>query len=120
DKIQEAAIRLVRAEQESKQYLDDRKRWSGPVDIDETELGFLWATASAVIQQQTKGQYPAPMAALEVMLGAAGEDINSACNAEAEGMAALFGSPVNRALINVFFLTGRNKKDAGVDRPNVR
>ncbi len=34
-------------------------------------------------------------------------------------MAALFGSPVNRALINVFFLTDRNKKDTGVDRPNV-
>ncbi len=119
ERIQEAAIRLVRAEQKSKQYLDDRKRWSGPVDIDETELGFLGATASAVIQQQTKGHYPAPMAALEVMLGAAGEDINSTCNAEAEGMAALFGSAVNRALINVFFLTDRNKKDTGVERPNV-
>ncbi len=31
----------------------------------------------------------------------------------------LFGSPVNRALINVFFLSDRNKKDTGVDRPNV-
>ena len=119
ERIQEAAIRLVRAEQQSKQYLDDRQRWSGPVDIDETELGFLGATASAVIQQQTKGHYPAPMAALEVMLGAAGVDIDSACNAEADGMAALFGSPVNRALINVFFLTDRNKKDTGVERPNV-
>ena len=59
------------------------------------------------------------MAALEVMLGAAGVDIDSACSAEADGMAALFGSPVNRALINVFFLTDRNKKDTGVDRPNV-
>ncbi len=117
--LQEAAIRLVRAEHRSKQYLEDRKRWGGPVDIDETELGFLGATASAVIQQQTKGHYPAPMAALEVMLGAAGSDIDSACAAEAEGMAALFGSPVNRALINVFFLTDRNKKDTGVDCPNV-
>ena len=53
------------------------------------------------------------------MLGAAGLDIDAACNAEAEGMAALFGSPVNRALINVFFLTDRNKKDTGVDRPDV-
>ena len=50
------------------------------------------------------------------MLGAAGVDIDAACKAEAEGMAALFGSPVNRALINVFFLTDRNKKDTGVDR----
>jgi len=34
-------------------------------------------------------------------------------------MAALFGSPVNRALINVFFLSDRNKKDKGVERPDV-
>ena len=119
DRIQEAAIRLVRAELATKQYLDDRRRWSGPIDINETELGFLGATASGYIQQQTKGHYPAPLAALEVMLGAAGSDIDSACEAEADGMAALFGSPVNRALINVFFLTDRNKKDTGVDRPNV-
>ncbi|HZZ27872.1 MAG TPA: 3-hydroxyacyl-CoA dehydrogenase NAD-binding domain-containing protein [Pirellulales bacterium] len=118
-RIQEAAIRLIRAEQKSKQYLTDRRRWSGPIDMNETELGFLGATAYGYLQQQTKGHYPAPLAALEVMLGAATQDIDSACNAEAEGMAALFGSPVNRALINVFFLSDRNKKDTGIDRPNV-
>ena len=119
DRLEAAAMRLIRAEQKSKDYLRDRKVWSGAIDIDETELGFLGVTANAYIQQQTKGQYPAPLAALEVMLGAATSDIEGACQAEAEGMAALFGSPVNRALINVFFLTDRNKKDLGVDRANV-
>ena len=37
--------------------------------MDETELMFLGVTANAYIQQQTKGQYPAPIAALEVMIG---------------------------------------------------
>lgn len=118
-RIQEAAIRLIRAEQASKQFLDDRKLWSGPLNIGETELGFLGATAYGYIQQQTKGHYPAPLAALEVMLGAATADIEAACSAEAEGMAALFGSPVNRALVNVFFLSDRNKKDRGVEREDV-
>src|SRR5205085_5823682 len=31
-----------------------------------------------------------------------------------------FGSPINRALINVFFLTDRNKKDTGVERTDVK
>jgi 3-hydroxyacyl-CoA dehydrogenase/enoyl-CoA hydratase/carnithine racemase len=119
DRLQDGAIRMVRAEQQSKQFLEDRKRWSAPIEINETELGFLGATASSYIQGQTKGHYPAPLAALEVMLGAAGVDIDSACEEEAKGMAALFGSPVNRALINVFFLSDRNKKDIGVDKPNV-
>ena len=54
------------------------------------------------------------------MLESASLDIEAACVREAEGMAALFGSPVNRALINVFFLTDRNKKDTGVDRRDIQ
>ncbi len=114
-RLQESGIRLVRSEQQSGQYLKDRVSWSSPIDISETELGFLGATASALIQQQTKGQYPAPLAALEVMLGGAGLDVNAALELEADGMAQLFGSPINAALLNVFFLTDRNKKDPGVD-----
>ncbi|HEV3418454.1 MAG TPA: 3-hydroxyacyl-CoA dehydrogenase NAD-binding domain-containing protein [Pirellulales bacterium] len=120
DRIGAAAIALIRAEQTSKQYLEDRVRWRQPLEIDETELTFLGATASALIQQQTKGHYPAPVAALELMLEAAALDIESACTKEAEGMAELFGSPVNRALINVFFLGDRNKKDVGIARADVK
>lgn len=114
----EAAIRLIRAEQKSKQYLEDRCQWYGPLKLSDTELGFLGATASAYIQGQTKGHYPAPLAALEVLLGTAGVDIEAACLMEAEGFAPLFGSPVNRALLNVFFLRDLNKKvGAGIGTP---
>ena len=114
DRLLDAAIGMVRSEQSTQGYLRDRERWCRPIEMNETELGFLGATASAYIQQQTKGHYPAPLAALEVMLGAAGLDIDAACQMEAEAMAQLFGTPVNRALINVFFLSDRNKKDRGV------
>ncbi len=110
-----AALRMIRAEQKSQQFRRDRTRWAGPIhQLDETELGFLGATASAYIQQQTKGHYPAPLAALELMLGAAGVDLETACQMEAGEFAKLFGSPINRALLNVFFLRDRNKKDPGV------
>ncbi|MEX2559434.1 MAG: 3-hydroxyacyl-CoA dehydrogenase NAD-binding domain-containing protein [Pirellulales bacterium] len=115
ERLDQAAIGLVRAEQTSREYLADRQRWSKPLDISETELAFLGATASAYIQQQTKGQYPAPLAALEVMLGSAGLDVEEAGRQEAEAFAELFGTPINRALINVFFLMDRNKKDPGVE-----
>ena len=111
----DAAIAMVRSEQTTGEYLDDRRRWSGPITISETELGFLGATASAFIQGKTKGQYPAPLAALEVLLGAAGLDIDAACQVEAENFVPLFGSTINRALLNVFFLGDRNKKQKGVD-----
>jgi 3-hydroxyacyl-CoA dehydrogenase/enoyl-CoA hydratase/3-hydroxybutyryl-CoA epimerase/3-hydroxyacyl-CoA dehydrogenase/enoyl-CoA hydratase/3-hydroxybutyryl-CoA epimerase/enoyl-CoA isomerase len=111
-----AAIRMIRAEQESGQFRHDRETWSAPISIGETELGFLGATASAYIQQQTKGHYPAPLAALELMLGSAGLDIDAACQREVEEFVKLFGSPINRALLNVFFLRDRNKKDPGVPK----
>jgi 3-hydroxyacyl-CoA dehydrogenase/enoyl-CoA hydratase/carnithine racemase len=105
-----SAIAMIRAERVSNDYRRDRENWSAPVEISETELGFLGATASAYIQQQTKGHYPAPLAALELMLGAAGVDLKTACQLEAEEFPKLFGSPVNRSLLNVFFLRDRSKK----------
>jgi 3-hydroxyacyl-CoA dehydrogenase/enoyl-CoA hydratase/carnithine racemase len=118
DALLNAAIRMVRAEQRTKQYLEDRTRWAAPINISETELGFLGATASAYIQGQTKGHYPAPLAALELVLGAAGVDIDAACAMETEGFTPLFGSPINRALLNVFFLRDQNKKaGAGIGEP---
>ncbi len=120
DHLLAAAIKVIRAEQKSGQWKRDRETWSGPLDISDTELGFLGATASAVIQGQTGGKYPAPQAALELMLESAGQDADAAGLAEAKGMASLFGSPVNRALLNIFFLTDRNKKDTGIDRKDVK
>lgn len=114
EKLVDAAIRLIRIEQKTGSYRQDRQKWAGPVEMSETELGFLGVTASAFIKQQTKGQYPAPEAALEVMLAGVMLDAESALQLEAEGMAKLFGSPINAALLNVFFLTDRNKKDTGV------
>jgi 3-hydroxyacyl-CoA dehydrogenase/enoyl-CoA hydratase/carnithine racemase len=113
DPLLAAAIGMIRAEQASGDFRRDRQQWAGPINISETELGFLGATASAYIQQQTKGHYPAPLAALEVMLGAAGVDLATACQMEADAFPQLFGSPVNRALLNVFFLRDRSKKTAG-------
>ena len=120
EKIEAAAIAVIRAEQQSGEYKRDRERWSAPLPIDDTELNFLAATASAYIQQQTKGKYPAPLAALNVMISAARKDIEGACELEAKGMADLFGTPINRSLINVFFLTDRNKKDIGVEDASVK
>ncbi|MGE3642133.1 MAG: 3-hydroxyacyl-CoA dehydrogenase NAD-binding domain-containing protein, partial [Pirellulales bacterium] len=114
DLLVAAAVSMIRAEQKSGDFRRDRQRWAGLIDISETELGFLGATASAYIQGQTKGHYPAPLAALEVMLGGAMVDVETACQLESEEFAKLFGSPINRALLNIFFLTDRNKKDSGV------
>lgn len=120
DRLDAAAVAMIRAEQRTREYLADRQRWAGPIDIGETELGFLGAAAAGYIQQQTKGNYPAPMAALEVMLGGAALDLETAGEQEAAAFAELFGTPISRALINVFFLGDRNKKDPGIENRQAR
>jgi 3-hydroxyacyl-CoA dehydrogenase/enoyl-CoA hydratase/carnithine racemase len=118
-RLLDAAIGVIRSEQKTREYLKDRDRWSGPLKEEPTELAFLGATASAMIQHETKGNYPAPMAALELMLETCQLSTDKALEREAEGMAQLFGSPINAALINVFFLTDRNKRDTGLDKPGI-
>jgi 3-hydroxyacyl-CoA dehydrogenase/enoyl-CoA hydratase/carnithine racemase len=119
-KLLESAINVIRGEQKSGQWKKDRELWNGPITISDTELGFLGATTSAMIQGATEGKYPAPNVALELMLGGASVDADTAGTEEAKAMASLFGTPVNRSLINIFFLTDRNKKDTGIDRRDVK
>jgi 3-hydroxyacyl-CoA dehydrogenase/enoyl-CoA hydratase/3-hydroxybutyryl-CoA epimerase/3-hydroxyacyl-CoA dehydrogenase/enoyl-CoA hydratase/3-hydroxybutyryl-CoA epimerase/enoyl-CoA isomerase len=64
------------------------------------------------LQGKTRGQYPAPLAILELLVDSAGDPLATACDKEAAAFAQLFGSPVNRALINVFFLRERMKRPA--------
>jgi 3-hydroxyacyl-CoA dehydrogenase/enoyl-CoA hydratase/carnithine racemase len=108
-----AAVRMIEADRASGDYLANREAWTRPIDINETELAFLGATAVAMIQQETKGQYPAPVVALELLLEASMVDCDEACRMESERFVPLFGSPINRSLLNVFFLQDRNKKGAG-------
>jgi 3-hydroxyacyl-CoA dehydrogenase/enoyl-CoA hydratase/carnithine racemase len=106
-----AAIQLVELEAQHKNYLQDRERWSKAPHLSATEMAFLKATASAMIQQQTFGNYPAPMLALDTILKSYNLPVDDALALEAKGLANLFGGEANRALLNVFFLTDRNKKE---------
>ena len=120
EQLLDAAVLMVREECASGAYMVDRKTRRQPIAFDETELMFLGATASAAIGQKTKGQYPAPAAALDMMLEAAPEGLDAACGFEAQRLPPLFGSPVNRALLNVFFLGDRIKKDRGVENQQAK
>ena len=119
DQLVEASIRLICAELAGGDWRKNRQHRQGPLSIEPTELAFLGATAAAYIQQETKGRYPAPLAALELMLETCECAADDALSREAAGMAELFGSPINAALLNVFFLTDRNKRDTGLDRAGV-
>lgn len=114
DKLIPSAIKLIRDEQKSGQYKKDREKWAQPIKVNPTEMAFLGATATAYIMQVTKGQYPAPLACLKHMMTSAAMPAAAAYESEAKAFADLFGSPVNKALVNVFLILDRNKKDMGI------
>jgi 3-hydroxyacyl-CoA dehydrogenase/enoyl-CoA hydratase/carnithine racemase len=105
-----SAIAAIRAGRQHDQYLKDREAAQRSTSMSPTEITFLGATASAMIQRETYGNYPAPLLALEVMLEGASASVDEALQREAAAFGQVFGSPVNRALVNVFFLTDRAKK----------
>ncbi|MEP0844834.1 MAG: enoyl-CoA hydratase/isomerase family protein, partial [Phycisphaerae bacterium] len=104
DQLLDAAVCLIQAEQQSGEWRRDRQRWAGPVEMSDEELAFLEASARGYLHQQTKGQYPAPMAALEVMVRGSRLSAEAAGELEAETFGAVAAQPAARSLIHVFFL----------------
>ncbi len=112
DRLISSAIDLIRQEQRTGQYLRDRQRWSGPVQILEAERAFLWETERAKLRQ-TSPQNPAPRAALDLLESTAALDLEAACRRESEAVARLVGTPINQALLHLFFLRKHNRKKTG-------
>ena len=119
ERLLPAALELVAEEHRTGGYRALREHHKKPLELNPTELGFLAATAAAQIQQETKGSYPAPPAALELMLETSALPVEAALAREATGFAELFGSPVNVSLVNVFTLHERNRRDTGLERRDV-
>ncbi|MDX1963368.1 MAG: 3-hydroxyacyl-CoA dehydrogenase NAD-binding domain-containing protein [Pirellulales bacterium] len=93
-----------------------RQQKFAPLAYDPVELTFLRHTAQAHIQSQTQGHYPAPLDALDVICQSVGLTREVACDLAGRRMAELVGTPVNRALVQLFFSTEQNKKDPGISR----
>lgn len=75
----------------------------------------LLAQARKGLMAKTRGQYPAPEAALDVLAYAAGP-IEDGLAAEAREFGRLLVTPVSRNLVRLFFSREALKKERGVDK----
>jgi len=66
------------------------------------------------VLMKTKGQFPAPLAALDAIMKGCNLPLEQGLKAETENFVPLVGSPVSLNLINLFFLKTRLAKDTGV------
>ncbi len=109
-----SATRLIRAPNIRERLQAARARRDGPLAMSSIEVSFIAGIARAKIEETMQGHYPAPLKALDCLIASATEDLDASCERAGREMSALVGSPVNRALVGLFFAREINKKDSGV------
>jgi 3-hydroxyacyl-CoA dehydrogenase/enoyl-CoA hydratase/3-hydroxybutyryl-CoA epimerase len=80
----------------------------------------LFRQARAALLRSTKGNYPAPERALEVIAHGLSHGIEEGLALEARRFGELAVTDVSRRLVEIFFASTALKKDKGVDDPAVQ
>ncbi|HZU35293.1 MAG TPA: 3-hydroxyacyl-CoA dehydrogenase NAD-binding domain-containing protein [Gemmataceae bacterium] len=120
ERLLDEAQRLVRWAGESGDWQARRKRKQQPVGLSEEQASFIFAVARGGILAKTKGQLPAPLAALDAIAKGCNLPLEQGLKAETEKFVPLVGSPISRNLIAVFFMQQRLQKDPGVANAAVK
>ena len=77
--------------------------------------GIVFSKARQSVLKETKGHYPAPLAALSVVEKGFSRPFAEALELEVEGVRSLIGTPVMRSLVGLFFRMEEVKKETGVE-----
>jgi 3-hydroxyacyl-CoA dehydrogenase/enoyl-CoA hydratase/carnithine racemase len=115
-----AAIRLIRQAHASKEWKEVRQRREQAIDFPPAELELLTATWRERLAADGRGPQSPALVALELILSSAFVTAEQALEREAETFAQLFALPTSGALLNVHFLTDRNKRDPGIDHTSFK
>lgn len=112
DEVVEPGIVL----QVAKKFADRGKRKGGGrtkfyIEGNPLARKVIFNKAREAVLKQTKGQYPAPLKAIEVMQYAMSAGVERGMQKEAEEAARLVNNEVARNLVQLFFLMEESKKD---------
>jgi 3-hydroxyacyl-CoA dehydrogenase/enoyl-CoA hydratase/3-hydroxybutyryl-CoA epimerase/3-hydroxyacyl-CoA dehydrogenase/enoyl-CoA hydratase/3-hydroxybutyryl-CoA epimerase/enoyl-CoA isomerase len=108
------AVRLIRWANESGAWHEERRRKRQPIGLSDDQHSFTFAVARAQVLEKTKGQMPAPLAALDAVAKGCNLPLDEGLKVESELFAPLVGGPISRNLIGIFFMSQRLQKDPGV------
>jgi 3-hydroxyacyl-CoA dehydrogenase / enoyl-CoA hydratase / 3-hydroxybutyryl-CoA epimerase / enoyl-CoA isomerase len=105
---------------ESGEWKTKRARREQPVGLSPDQAMFLFSAAEGFVKGKTKGQYPAPLAALKAIREGCNETLENGLKAEAAAAEEVVGSPISANLIGVFFMGQRLARDPGVSDPAIK
>src|SRR5262249_55831401 len=101
--LHDEAKRVIHFARTSGDWQGDRQRLSSPMGLSNDNLIFNREVARSFILAQTKGHYPAPIAALEAILEGCNLPLEAGMRKETEKFLPLLGSDINQNLILLFF-----------------
>jgi 3-hydroxyacyl-CoA dehydrogenase/enoyl-CoA hydratase/3-hydroxybutyryl-CoA epimerase/3-hydroxyacyl-CoA dehydrogenase/enoyl-CoA hydratase/3-hydroxybutyryl-CoA epimerase/enoyl-CoA isomerase len=110
----EEALRLLAWSRQTSDWQQARKHKEQPVGLTEDQASFAFAVARAQVLMKTKGQYPAPLAALEAIAGGCNLTLSDGLKVETAKFLPLVGGTISRNLIAIFFMNQRLQKDPGI------
>jgi 3-hydroxyacyl-CoA dehydrogenase/enoyl-CoA hydratase/3-hydroxybutyryl-CoA epimerase/3-hydroxyacyl-CoA dehydrogenase/enoyl-CoA hydratase/3-hydroxybutyryl-CoA epimerase/enoyl-CoA isomerase len=120
DRLIEEAVSLLQSAAQTGVWHDARKKKRQPAGLSEDQLNFTYAVTRAQVLDKTKGQFPAPLAALDAIIKGCNLALEDGLKIEMEAFVPLVGSPICRNLIAVFFMSQRLQKDPGVADPSIK
>ncbi len=115
DRLMDEAKRVLEWAAQTGSWREARRQKQQPVGLSEDQRTYTYAVARAVVLEKTKGQLPAPPAALDAIMEGCNLPLDAGLKIETEKFLPLLGSPISRNLIAVFFMTQRLQKDPGVE-----
>jgi 3-hydroxyacyl-CoA dehydrogenase/enoyl-CoA hydratase/3-hydroxybutyryl-CoA epimerase/3-hydroxyacyl-CoA dehydrogenase/enoyl-CoA hydratase/3-hydroxybutyryl-CoA epimerase/enoyl-CoA isomerase len=120
ERLLEEARRVLDWAQQTGAWREARRIKQQPVGLSEEQRTFTFAVAKARVLEKTRGQLPAPVAALEAIAEGCNLPLEQGLKTETEKFLPLVGSPISRNLIAVFFMTQRLQKDPGVTETSLQ
>src|SRR5262249_51606219 len=99
DRLLDEAVRVLQWARASGAWKDARSRKPQPMGLTEEQHSFTFGVAKAQVLSKTKGQYPAPLAAIEAIAKGCNLPLEDGLKAETEAFLPLVGSPISRNLI---------------------
>ena len=97
-------------------YLAIREQLRAPMGLSQDQANFSFAVAAGQVMLKTKGQYPAPLAALESMQQGLNLPLNEGLEVERQCARQIVGSEISGNMIRIFFMQNRLGQDAGGPR----
>ena len=120
DRLEAEGRRVLTWSAQSGDWHEARRKKQQPVGLSEDQLSFTFAVARGQVLAKTKGQLPAPLAAIDVIEKSCNKPLDEGLKIETDLFVPLVGSTVSRNLIAIFFMTQRLQKDTGVDNAAVQ